>query len=181
MKIIEWNEFAERGLQGSGAFTIGVFDGVHRGHQALIKAIVEYGKGTTPIVITFRVNHKNDVKNQLLGFEQKIEIFENLGVKLCVAADLNNSFKHIGGEVFFNILREKGKMRFLAVGKNFRCGYKLDTDAEQIKRINDSAGIETFIMEPVMEGSLPVSSSRIRKAVSEGRLEEAAKLLGRPY
>ncbi|MDR0473267.1 MAG: FAD synthetase family protein [Treponema sp.] len=184
MRIIEWPEFLKKGLQaGTGlrAITIGVFDGVHRGHQALIERIVQ--SGLEPLIITFRENHKNRSERQgrLLSFRQKADIFESLGAAVTVAAELNDSLKNLPGAEFIRLLWERGGMGFLAIGNNFRCGRSLDTDAAAIQKHNASKNITTFIAEPVMEGPLPVSSSRIREAIFLGKLEEAASMLGRPY
>jgi riboflavin kinase/FMN adenylyltransferase len=70
-------------------------------------------------------------------------------------------------------------LRYLAIGGNFRCGYRLDTGADLIKRMNGEAGVSTEVVAPLMEGSVPISSSRIRSAISAGGISEAAALLGR--
>lgn len=186
MRILEWQEFLDKGIPGcdSSAITVGVFDGVHRGHRALIERIVQYGRGALPVIVTFRQNHKNRnpaYQGDISSFRQRMALFEKLGVELTVAADLSGSFRHMSGEDFLGLLREHGKMRFLAVGSNFRCGYHLDTDAELIRELNGAKGIPTDIVESLMEKGLPISSSRIRAAVSRGELDEATLMLGRRF
>jgi FAD synthase len=92
-------------------------------------------------------------------------------------------------------LVKKFNLSFLIIGKNFRCGFRyehpggdrksegspFDTDAASIKKMNGARGIDTEIMPPVLEASQPVSSSRIRAAITAGDLGMAAALLGRPF
>jgi riboflavin kinase/FMN adenylyltransferase len=72
-------------------------------------------------------------------------------------------------------------MKFMAVGSNFRCGYKLDTDALSIQKLNAELDIITCIVQPLAEGGQPISSSYIRAAIAQGKLNEANEMLGRPF
>jgi riboflavin kinase/FMN adenylyltransferase len=72
-------------------------------------------------------------------------------------------------------------MAYLAVGTGFRCGYRLDTDTDAIKRMNEERGIQTELIVPVLEGSEPVSSSRIRAWVRAGDFAAAKVALGHPF
>jgi hypothetical protein len=72
-------------------------------------------------------------------------------------------------------------MAYLAVGAGFRCGYGLDTDTDAIRRMNEERGIQTELIEPVLEGSEPVSSSRIRAWIRAGDFAAAKVALGRPF
>ncbi|MCL2834527.1 MAG: FAD synthetase family protein [Treponema sp.] len=191
MQVIEWETFLEKGLPAadvSSAVTIGVFDGVHRGHQALISRIINYDKKMVPVIITFRQNHKGKTLNSnnaypgdLTSFEQKIFLFKQMGVSIVVAAELSESFRRLRGEEFLDILRDRGRMGFLAVGKNFRCGYNQDTDAQKIREINTRKNIRTEIIGVLNEANEPINSSRIRLAVAGGLLAQAQAMLGRPY
>jgi riboflavin kinase/FMN adenylyltransferase len=187
MQIIEWETFLEEGLPvGSclSAMTVGIFDGVHRGHQALIERIIQYDKGFLPVIITFKNNDKKQSHSQIgdiLSFGQKMCIFESLGVAVTVTAELKESFMSMKGADFLSILRERGKMGFLAIGSNFRCGAGRDTDAPMIQKLNAQAGISTEIIEVLTEEGEAISSSRIRSAIAQGRLKEAEAMLGRPF
>jgi riboflavin kinase/FMN adenylyltransferase len=68
---------------------------------------------------------------------------------------------------------------YAAVGVNFHCGYRRDTGTDGFKALAEARGIEVEILAPVLEGGMPVSSSRIRDALASGRFEEAERLLGR--
>jgi FAD synthase len=183
MHVLEWAVFINGSSPvPSSAMTIGVFDGVHRGHLILIKNIVQ--RGPCPTVITFIQNPKKILKasayeGDIFSLRQKLSVFEELGVARTVLIDFSGNFGRMKGKEFINLLKDRGKLAFLAIGVNFRCGYKLDTDALCIKKLNEKDGIQTELVPPLTEGARPVSSSRIRDAVKKGRLDEAAALLGR--
>jgi riboflavin kinase/FMN adenylyltransferase len=170
----------DRSVKEGTAMTVGVFDGVHRGHQALIGKIVQRAPGCIPTVITFRQNPKKvlrsgEYRGDIVGLDRKMVIFEALGVELVILIDFSGDFSKLDGRDFIGFLKSRGRLNFLAVGSNFRCGYGLDTGVPEIKKLNP----ETEVVPPVMEGGIPVSSSRIREAVFSGDLDKAALLLGR--
>jgi len=170
--------------------TVGIFDGVHLGHQALLKRIISHDAGKmpvdgtsvdqTPVVVTFKQNHKIESGN-ILTFNQRLDIFKNMGIQITVVIDFTEEFKKMPGIEFLKILLKCGNVGFFAVGSGFRCGYQQDTDAEMIRNFFTSHKIPVEIIPKVMEGSLPVSSSRIRGAISAGDIELARKMLGREY
>jgi riboflavin kinase/FMN adenylyltransferase len=183
MKIIEWQQFLEKDFRLNGklsSMTVGIFDGVHRGHQALLKQIVTHDANMTPVVVTFRQNHKTEHEN-ILTFQQRLEIFESLGIQITVVIDFTKEFKQMPGVEFLKILLKHGNVGFFAVGSDFRCGYQQDTDAVMIQNFFISHNIPAEIIPKVTEGTLPVSSSRIRSAINAGDTELAQKMLGRAY
>jgi len=191
MQLIEWPQFLKEALPLGGkpsAMTVGVFDGVHEGHQALIERVVAHNDGTVPVVVTFRQSYykKNqgsgkEFPGDILSIRQKLDIFRSLGVSITVIIDFSESFRRMRGKDFLHILQENGKMSFLAVGSNFRCGYRLDTDAPGIQKLNDSRGIPTAIIQPLRYGDEPISSSQIRSAITRAELKAAATMMGRPF
>jgi riboflavin kinase / FMN adenylyltransferase len=198
LRVIEWPSFLEDyPPEFCSAMTIGVFDGVHLGHQALIERIVS--RGPNPTVLTFRENPKkvlnriagaeisDSYKGDLYSLKQKTEVFDSLGVKFLVLIDFSEEFSKLKGGEFLDILGKKGRMVFLAIGDNFRCGFRQDTDADLARRINEKKGIPTELVPPVYSrkpdgaATEPVSSSLIRKAVLAGNLKLASELLGRNF
>jgi riboflavin kinase/FMN adenylyltransferase len=190
MDILEWPDFIEDFRSRAGiperktAVTVGVFDGIHRGHRALIDRIIRLSPEYIPTVVSFKKNpkallHKPEWKGDILSAEQKAAIFKDLGVALLVLIDFSGNFSKLSGRQFIDLLRIRGNLGYLAVGGNFRCGYRLDTDAARIKELNAAAGIPTDIVEPVFAGAHPVSSSLIRGAIAAGDFSLAAELLGR--
>ncbi len=194
MRVISWDDFinqepspAHQDVSGNRiAATIGVFDGVHLGHQSLIHKIVSLKNKAVPTVITFSSNPKSVLfpgtfQGNLMSLKLKLEIFASLNVSQVVLIDFSGNFSKLGGREFIDLLRIRGNLRFLVIGSNFRCGYKLDTGVSLIKEINAVNGISTFVAESVTAGSGFVSSSRIRAAILSGDLVEARSLFGRNF
>jgi len=182
MQVIEWRQFLEDGLpckEKLSSMTIGVFDGVHRGHRSLIEKVVSHNADYTPVVITFRQNHKkSEHAHDIQTFRQKIEVLESMGVKITVVIEFTESFMRMPGIEFLEILLKHGNIGFLVVGSNFHCGYRLDTDAAAIQESFASRNIPLEIVPEVLEGGLPISSSRIRAAIANGDFPLAEKMLG---
>ena len=188
MRVISWEEY----LTGTGdrplSVTIGVFDGVHRGHQALLQKICSPDSGqrpAVPAVVTFRENPLKILRpgafaGDILSLERKLEIIGTYGVGLVVLIDFSEEFSKIRGKDFIGRLLVGGKVKLIALGRNFRCGCRLDTGAREIQSLAGAFGAETWVAPPVMDEGRPVSSSRIRQALAAGRVEEAERLLGRP-
>jgi riboflavin kinase/FMN adenylyltransferase len=195
VRVLDWREFTAvsptapdrsgeaecRNLPPS-AMTIGVFDGIHLGHQALLRKIRR--PSLVPVVITFKESPKKVLRPEsyegdILTLSQKLRIFGSLGIGLTVLIDFSENFNKLEGRIFVDLLQKWGNPAYLVIGSNFRCGYRLDTDAALIKKINDERGIETEVLDPVSRDREPVSSSRIRAAIASGRISEAAALLGR--
>jgi len=183
MLVIDWPHFLKNGLQigeKKSSMTVGVFDGVHRGHQRLIERVVSHNAGNVPVVVTFRQNHKKrEHTPDIQTFQQKTEVFERLGVKITVVIDFTESFRRMAGVEFLEILIKHGRIGFFAAGTDFRCGYQLDTDATAIKNFFSSRQIPVEIVPDVMEGGEPISSSRIRAAIAAGDLSLAERMLQR--
>lgn len=189
LRIIEWPDFIKAGSNpGPSAMTIGVFDGVHLGHQALIKRIVSVGPN--PTVVTFRENPKKIVSpgnfsGDIFSLRQKLDVFEQMGVKRLILIDFSEEFSKLNGREFLNLLEDRGKMAFLVIGSNFRCGYRQDTGAENIESMNRRKGIPTEVIPPVAipleSGKEPVNSSRIRSAIISGDIRTASALMGRNF
>jgi hypothetical protein len=114
-----------------------------------------------------------------MGARQKLRLFEQMGIALTVMIDFSEKFSTLGGREFIDLLINRGDLRFLVIGSNFRCGYRHATDAALIKAMNRDRGIPTEVAEPVTAGGERVSSSRIRAAIASGSLVEASGLLGR--
>jgi riboflavin kinase/FMN adenylyltransferase len=180
MRVLDWDQFTAGTLDRESAMTIGVFDGVHVGHQALLERVVR--RDLLPVIISFRRNpkeRKRGWEGDIYTLDQKLDIFRRLGAALTVLIDFSADFSKLGGKEFFDLLKSRGRLSYLAVGDNFRCGYRLDTGAAVIKKMNEADNIPTDVIPPVIRGSFPVSSSRIRAAIARGDLAEAAALLGR--
>jgi riboflavin kinase/FMN adenylyltransferase len=186
MDILDWDEFISPpegfSVDQPLSLSIGVFDGVHRGHQELIRRIT--AESPASAVITFRPNPRQVLSPEtypgdIFSLRQKLAVLESLGVGRVVLVDFSGNFSKLTGRDFIGLLTKGCRIGYMALGVNFRCGYRLDTGARSIRTWMRDAGARVDLVEPVMEGRRPVSSSRIRAAVSSGDLPAAAALLGR--
>jgi len=183
MRVISWEEYIapEEPPPDPLAVTVGVFDGVHRGHQSLIRQVCD--SPHIPTVVTFRQNPQQVLKpdafaGDIMTLEQKLRVFEVLGVQFTVLIDFSQEFSKISGRAFIDLLLNR-PVKLIALGRNFRCGHRLDTGAEEIRSLAEARGTEVWIAPPVMDEGQPVSSSRIRQALAAGRQAEAERLLNR--
>ncbi len=185
MKVLTWQEFNREPSQLGLAATIGVFDGLHVGHQALIDTVRQKNPHLFPCVITFRENpkkflHPSSYRGSLLTIEQKLSAIQSEGIEYCVLIDFSDNFATLAGREFLAALYN-ANVRFVAVGENFQFGYRLDTDPARLEMLSHEIGMRSCIVKNIMYRGHPVSSSRVRHAVLEGRLKEAEEMLGRPY
>ena len=186
MKIISWEELGSgQGLGLQVAAAIGVFDGLHIGHQDLVQRIRGH-EGLASAIVTFAKNPKlilspSTFHGVLSTLDQKLSLIDSLGVDLCVLIDFSGDFSKLPGRTFLSILCGNGDVRFLAVGSDFHCGHRMDTDAQGIRQFCEERAIGVELLKAVHWAGHPVRSSRIRKAIFEGRLEDAQGMLGRTY
>ncbi|MDR2717443.1 MAG: FAD synthetase family protein [Treponema sp.] len=187
MRVIDWKEYISPSPTPYSplplALTIGVFDGVHKGHQSLIQRIC--ASPHIPTVVTFKENPVKTLKpdaftGDIINLEQKLSFLEAWGVQLTVLIDFSPKFSKISGRDFVDLLLGGQAVKLIALGRNFRCGHQLDTGAEEIQGLAGARGVEVWIAPPVMDEGQPVSSSRIRQALAAGRRAEAERLLGWP-
>jgi riboflavin kinase/FMN adenylyltransferase len=187
MRILSWEDFlANAGLERPLAATVGVFDGLHEGHRRLISKVFEHREGRLATVFTFRENPKRVLRpasfhGSLSSLGQKLEGLEALGLELCVLIDFSGNFSKLAGREFLALLQDRGRLEYMAIGSNFSCGYKLDTDARDIAAFYEARGLFAEVLEPVQWEGHAVSSSRVRIAIMDGRLDDAATMLGRRY
>jgi riboflavin kinase / FMN adenylyltransferase len=168
---------------------IGNFDGVHLGHQAILKKVVQKArevKGTS-LALTFDPHPLMVLVPErplylLTSLKQKTRLIETVGIDrlLCIPFTLEFS-EQKPAEFIEKILHLAIGAKEICVGKNFAFGRGREGTAEDMKRIGQSLGIDVSIIEQVRVGEMIVSSSRIRKFLLEGNVAAAAELLGRAY
>lgn len=194
MEVFSWNEVERMVLDGErspfapSAMTIGGFDGMHLGHDALFSAVLEY-RNSHPNsfagVVTFsrspgilkNSRYEGDVSTERL----KLEFFEKKGFDFCIMIDFSLNFSKIKGKDFLDIVRKFCAMQFLAAGTDFRMGHNADTGVAELSRYAASCGLELEVLDDVVHKGMRVSSSLVRGAVREGDFDFASSLLGRPY
>lgn len=170
------------------AVALGIFDGVHIGHRAVIlrAAGVEIPNAghVTSAVFTFTQPPwalPKDSAWELVSREQKETVLEGLGVEEWIQIDFNAIRNFTPEEFVRDFLHEKLDARRVCCGFNYHFGKNGAGNAETLTKLCDPLGIEVEVVPAVMVDGQPVSASRIRRLIESGEVEEAAKLLGRPF
>ncbi len=164
---------------------IGVFDGIHLGHQFLLKKLFNSSPGTPKIILTFDphpgvVMPRKNSSERIMSLEHRLNIFRKMGIDATIIQDFSDGFAKMPPEVFVSEVLNSINAIEVFVGADFRFGSGRSGDAELLKKIGASQNININIIEnKVVEGG-PVSSTRIRELVTSGRLADARSLLGRP-
>ncbi len=172
-------------LAGPLDLAVGVFDGVHRGHAAVIGSAV--GRGGTAVVVSFRphpaaVLRPGSEPAALVTAGQRRRLLEDLGVDALLEVRFDAVRAGQSAEDFVRELVAAGGVRSIAAGEGFRFGRGRAGDMALMARLGDGLGFEASAVPPVRCASGEVvSSTRIRMAVGEGDLDRAAELLGRRY
>lgn len=168
---------------------IGMFDGVHLGHQAVVTKARSLATelGLSCVVFTF-VTHPRTVLRPdtpiplLTTWEEKQERLAQLGVERLVGAQFTQSFAEIGAEDFVRrILQGQLQARHVVVGYNFAFGHNQSGTIDTLRQLGPEHGFDVTIVPPFRIDGGAISSSRIRKLLATGHVEEANRLLGRPY
>lgn len=199
MKIYTWNDIlailngdSNENFPKTGIST-GSFDGLHKGHRKLLSALIENCrvKNLSAGVVTFSrplpgIKHSEDYKGDITTLNQRLSLFESIGIDFVIIVDFDDSFASMMGADFLNILLNVCNMELLAEGIDFRCGYKGATDAQAIRYWAEKNNVETIFMDPVYfregtDAEERISSSYIRTMLSKGFFTTAAELLERPY
>ncbi|MEY4917980.1 MAG: hypothetical protein RL616_1893 [Verrucomicrobiota bacterium] len=168
---------------------IGVFDGVHLGHQQIIRQTIADARqhDAVAVVITFD-QHPNaivapdKVPPQIFSRPQKLRAIELLGADALLEIPFDKSFSEKSGEVFIRELaRDFGKIFSICVGADFVFGRKRSGNVALLKMLGAEIGFQVHGQAAVALDGETVSSTRIREAVRTGNLDAASQMLGRPY
>lgn len=168
-------------LHEETAVTVGVFDGVHRGHQALIAQL-----GVAPTVITLTAHPsfvlgRRDSEYWLDDPEEHLQLLFEAGAKYVAMMPFTKEVATMTACEMAHQLYDQFNMRRLLLGYDSRFGSKQNDDFDRLPQLSTELGFELQHGKPFLVEGVPISSSRIRESLMSGNVEETATLLGRPY
>jgi len=175
-------------VEESVHLALGVFDGVHLGHRAVIGRTVEAAKreGGRAGVVTFdphpiRVLAPDKAPRALLAtLDHKANLLSELGVEILLAIPFDAAFAQVEAEGFLDQLC-RASVKTIAVGDDWRFGKGRQGDVAMLKQFSKSHGFTLEAVPPVMADGERISSTRIRQAIRDGSVTAVAEMLGQPY
>lgn len=169
--------------------TIGNFDGVHRGHQALLAHVTARARagGRPSAVMTFEPHPREFFAHErrptrLTSLREKLELFQAAGVDRVYVCRFNARFAALGAQAFIDELLVRGlAVEHVIIGDDFRFGRGREGDFERLRAAGELYGFSVATMGTVVMDGERASSSAVREALEQGDLARAERLLGRPY
>ncbi len=184
-KVIDiFNSKVERPL----ALTIGFFDGVHLGHRYLVSELSNLAKekGLDSAVLTFRTHprqvlHSDYIPSLLTTADEKIELLQSTGVDYIVMTEFTQELSQLSAQEFMRLLHDNLNVKCLMIGYDHRFGHNRSESFEDYVEFGREIGVDVVQSSPLTVDEINVSSSAVRKAISEGNVSKASQLLGREF
>jgi riboflavin kinase/FMN adenylyltransferase len=176
-------------LGSDSVVTVGAFDGVHSGHAAILRELgnISFQTGNPGVVLTFEPHPEEILTPKgavslLTTKEEKLEMLVSLGTQTVIILPFTVQLAELNPEEFVRkVLVNKFRTKWLVIGYNHTFGKGRSGNVEILKELGNKWGFKVDIVPPVIVDEQPVSSTRIRNLLSEGKVSEAAQLLGRNY
>jgi riboflavin kinase/FMN adenylyltransferase len=187
MKIFHGTENAN--IMRPTVLTLGVFDGLHLGHQRIMRNVVERAKAVNavPTAITFdphprAVLHPESAPPLLQTLDQRLANFEVLGIEQAIVVKFDREFASQPAEEFLSdIIRDRLHAKEVYLGKGFAFGKDRGGNIELLREMSKKLGFVADEVDEVQLRGQRVSSSKIRELLADGRVNFARRMLGRPY
>jgi len=169
--------------------TLGVFDGLHLGHQLIMKTVVDRAKeaGAIPTVITFEphpraVLHPESAPPLLQTFDQKIEALGVLGIEQTIVIRFDKAFSAIRAEEFLReVVANRLQAKAVYLGRGFAFGHNREGDIKLLRSVSERLGFFADEVSEVRLRGRRIGSTRIRGLLQQGQVNLARRMLGRPY
>jgi len=176
-------------IGGPVCLAIGVFDGVHRGHQALIRAVQDAAakRSAIPVVVTFephplKVLRPDNAPSILTSLDHKLLLLERLGAGHVLVIHFDETFSRTQpADFILGLVNACKPLRLIGVGFRWEFGHRRAGNVSLIEQLGADNDFDVLELPPVTEDHDHISSTRIRQAITDGNLEQAARLLGRPF
>jgi riboflavin kinase/FMN adenylyltransferase len=187
MRLFHGTENAE--IARPTVITLGVFDGLHLGHQLIMKTVVDRAgaTGAVPTVITFEphpraVLHPESAPPLLQTFDQKIEAMGVLGIEQTILIHFDQAFSQIRAEDFLrDVVVDRLQAKEVYLGRGFFFGHNREGNIDLLRRVSEQLGFGADEVPEVRLHGKRIGSTRIRELLLEGRVNLARRMLGRPY
>jgi riboflavin kinase/FMN adenylyltransferase len=187
MRLFHGTDNAE--IQRPIVLTLGVFDGLHLGHQQVMRTVCERARAVNavPTVITFdphprAVLHSESAPPLLQTLDQKVEGFGVLGIEQTIVIPFTKEFSLVSAEDFLrDVVKERLQAREVYLGCGFAFGHNREGHIELLRRVSSELGFFADEVSEVRLRNQRVSSSRIRGLLAQGKVNLARRMLGRPY
>lgn len=188
MNIQLASSLSELSLASPAVVTIGAFDGVHRGHQALIGSLVAHARATgrVAVAITFSPHPSVFLRGRRPSFylttpDEKAGILAALGVDVLVTHRFDAAFAAITAAEYVGQLVRHARMAELWCGADFALGHNREGNVAYLRAAGERLGFTVHVQTPIQLDGEIISSTRIRQCLRDGAVEQAAHLLGRPF
>lgn len=175
-------------LDRPACLTVGAFDGVHRGHQQLLRDLVAaaHGSGRAAVVITFYPHPSVVLRGRRPSFyistpEEKAALLAGLGVDALVTHPFNEAVASIRAVEFVDHLVRQARLSELWCGEDFALGHNREGNVEFLRAEGAQRGFTVNVQPPLLMDGEVISSTRIRQTLRDGAVEQAARYLGRPF
>ena len=168
--------------------TIGVFDGVHRGHQHLVGVLLDRARaeGLATVALTFNPHPRTVLRpgtavTYLTSLEERVELLQGLGLDSVGVLAFTSELAQLSAEEFLSLLVQELEMRLLVVGPDFALGRNRAGTIGVMRQIGERLGFRVDVAPLLAEADEKVGSSAIRQALAVGDVGRVGRLLGRPF
>ena len=187
MKVI-YDKFLSKKRFKSAVVAIGVFDSLHQGHRRLVREVVRKAKaiGGTSIVMTFFPHPLHILRPRkkvplVVSLSHRLRLIQEMGVDVCVVVKFTREFSSLSPQKFMEKYFYKMiKPKEIVVGYDFRFGKNRAGDARFLEEQGLAHGIRVHVISAVKKKDVVISTTKIRRLIKKGKLQEAQGLLGRP-
>ncbi len=181
-------ELAEFASEKDTLLTIGVFDGVHLGHQYLISQLREHARQEHWLsgVVTFRQHPRAVLSSRpelpyLTSLAQKVNLIKNEGVDLVVTLSFTTELAPLSARQFVELLKKHLRMRGLILGADFVLGRNREGNVDNLRKLGQEMDFSVTVIPPLRINNAVVSSTAVREALAAGDMEKVVSLIGRPF
>jgi riboflavin kinase/FMN adenylyltransferase len=185
MQIV--NDLAQANPTSGSCVTVGVFDGIHRGHQQLIAGMIEEARSihSTAVTITFDPHPAATLGYEspplLTTVEERTQLLDEMGLDLLAVLPFDTSMAHTSAADFVAGLLQHLQLVELWGGPDFAFGRRREGNIQFLRQLGVERGFVVRVVEPLIWAGALVNSSRVRSALREGDIQQATGCLGRPY